>query len=104
MSEILVGAEPDTSEIVSVDSDRRGALRLPAGWVDASVRSVCSVVSVGIVINPSHYYVPEGHGVRAFRSGNVRENRIADDKWVFLSPAGHQKNNKSILKSGDVLV
>lgn len=77
---------------------------LPKEWANASVESVCSVVSVGIVVNPSHYYVAPGRGVRAFRSGNVRENAIADRKWVYLSELGNAKNKKSILVSGDVLV
>lgn len=77
---------------------------LPREWQTASVASVCSRVSVGIVVNPSHYYVPEGSGVRAFRSGNVRENAVQDDRWVYLSTEGHQKNSKSILRTGDVLV
>lgn len=77
---------------------------LPKGWQTASVTSVCTQVSVGIVVNPSHYYVADGQGVRAFRSGNVRENAVQDDKWVYLSDDGHQKNSKSKLKAGDVLV
>lgn len=66
--------------------------------------SVCTQVSVGIVVNPSHYYVPDGEGVRAFRSGNVRENAVQDGKWVYLSGEGHRKNSKSTLRTGDVLV
>lgn len=77
---------------------------LPKSWQTASVTSVCTQVSVGIVVNPSHYYVTEGEGVRAFRSGNVRENAVQDDKWVYLSDEGHQKNSKSKLCAGDVLV
>ncbi len=77
---------------------------LPNGWQTASVRSVCTQVSVGIVVNPSHFYVPDGKGVRAFRSGNVRENAVQDDKWAYLSEEGHRKNSKSKLRAGDVLV
>lgn len=77
---------------------------LPNGWSTASVSSVCTQVSVGIVVNPSHYYVPDGEGVRAFRSGNVRENAVQDGKWVYLSEEGHRKNSKSKLRCGDVLV
>jgi type I restriction enzyme S subunit len=77
---------------------------VPKEWQIASVSSVCTQVSVGIVVNPSHYYVADGQGVRAFRSGNVRENAVQDSKWVYLSDEGHRKNSKSKLKAGDVLV
>lgn len=77
---------------------------LPDGWTKATVADACESVSVGIVINPSSYYVDEAQGIRAFRSGNVRENKVNDDNWVFLSEAGHRKNKKSILRTGDVLV
>lgn len=77
---------------------------LPKSWLSASVASVCETVSVGIVVNPSDYYVSEERGVRAFRSGNVRENKIQDDRWVYLSEEGHAKNKKSALQTGDVLV
>ncbi len=77
---------------------------LPKGWLSASVASVCETVSVGIVVNPSDYYVSEERGVKAFRSGNVRENKVQDDRWVYLSEEGHIKNKKSVLQAGDVLI
>lgn len=77
---------------------------LPKDWRSASVASVCETVSVGIVVNPSDYYVSEERGVKAFRSGNVRENKVQDDRWVYLSEEGHIKNKKSVLQTGDVLV
>ena len=70
----------------------------------ASVDDVCEQVSVGIVIQPSRYYVSEGEGIRAFRSANVLENKVSDKDWVYLSREGHRANSKSILQSGDVLV
>lgn len=75
-----------------------------SGFRKTTVDEVCEQVSVGIVIQPSKYYVPEGKGVRAFRSANVLENRVKNSDWVFLSHEGHLSNSKSILKSGDVLV
>jgi type I restriction enzyme S subunit len=77
---------------------------LPEGWRKATVAEVCETVSVGIVVNPSHYYVEAETGVRAFRSANVRENRVNEEKWVYLSKEGQEKNRKSILRRGDVLV
>lgn len=77
---------------------------LPEGWKRVTVEESCSVVSVGIVVNPSHYYVEETEGVIAFRSQNVRENRVNEQNWAYISAEGQKKNTKSILKSGDVVV
>ena len=75
-----------------------------ANWTRTHVADVCEAVSVGIVIQPSQYYVEAAQGVRAFRSANVGENRVIDRDWVYLSPEGHKKNSKSALQAGDVLV
>lgn len=74
------------------------------GWHTKTVDEICKRVSVGIVIQPSQYYVNDGNGVKAFRSANIAENRIVDANWVHLSPEGHEQNKKSQLKAGDVLV
>lgn len=76
----------------------------PATWRRVHVADVCETVSVGIVIQPSQYYVEPGQGIRAFRSANVGESRIVDRDWVYLSPEGHRANSKSSLRAGDVLV
>ncbi len=79
-------------------------MMLPKGWKQATVSSVCDVVSVGIVVNPSQYYVDASLGVRAFRSQNVRENQVNDSNWAHISLLGHEKNRKSMLRAGDVVV
>ncbi len=73
-------------------------------WRRVHVADVCETVSVGIVIQPSQYYVAPSQGIRAFRSANIGENRVVDRDWVYLSPEGHRANLKSSLKAGDVLV
>ncbi|MBZ4038064.1 restriction endonuclease subunit S [Novilysobacter selenitireducens] len=80
------------------------ALQELAMWRRVHVADVCETVSVGIVIQPSQYYVAPSQGIRAFRSANVGENRIVDRDWVYLSPEGHRANSKSSLRAGDVLV
>lgn len=77
---------------------------LPKGWTHTTVLQACEAVSVGIVVNPSHYYVDSSHGVRAFRSQNVRENSVNENNWAYISAEGHAKNRKSILHAGDVVV
>lgn len=73
-------------------------------WRQVRVEHVCETVSVGIVIQPTQYYVSADYGIRAFRSANVGENKVIDRDWVYLSPEGHKKNSKSALQAGDVLV
>lgn len=73
-------------------------------WKNSTVGQVCHDVKVGIVIKPSQYYTDEEKGTPAFRSANVRENRIDDFDWVYLNPAGMENNSRSIVHTGDVLV
>ena len=73
-------------------------------WENSTVGQVCHDVKVGIVIKPSQYYTDEEKGTPAFRSANVRENRIDDFDWVYLNHAGMENNSRSIVHTGDVLV
>ena len=73
-------------------------------WENRTVGQVCHDVKVGIVIKPSQYYTDEEKGTPAFRSANVRENRIDDFDWVYLNRAGMENNSRSIVHTGDVLV
>lgn len=77
---------------------------VPKGWSLVQAQDVCKSISVGVVIKPTQYYVPERHGVKAFRSANVREGFINDNDWVYFSNEGHAANKKSHLKTGDVLI
>ena len=70
---------------------------------------VCDVseiadVTVGVVVKPAQYYVEEGEGVRAFRSLNIAPMRVKNDSWVYFSKEGNEKNKKSQLHAGDVVL
>lgn len=73
-------------------------------WEDSTVGKICQDIKVGIVIKPSQYYTNEKQGTPAFRSANVRENYINDFDWVYLNQDGMEKNTRSIVHTGDVLV
>ena len=77
---------------------------VPNGWHLCVANDLCHSISVGIVIKPSQYYVPENNGIKAFRSANVREGVINDSNWVYLSQEGHDANKKSQLKENDILI
>jgi len=77
---------------------------IPEDWTLEEANGLCSQISVGIVVRPAQYYVEEGSGVRTFRSANVGEGFVKDRDWIYISAEGHRLNQKSALKSGDVLV
>ena len=67
------------------------------------IDDVCKEIKVGIVIKPTQYYVARD-GVLAFRNANVRRGYIDDCDWVMISKEGHEKNRKSEVHEGDVLI
>ncbi len=76
---------------------------LPESWKVVRCEDVCHTISVGIVVKPSSYYVKEG--VPAFRSQNVREDRIQPEPMVYISEeANNGPVKKSKLSAGDVLI
>lgn len=68
------------------------------------IKDVCEEIKVGIVIKPAQYYTEKDDGIRAFRSANVREFRINNSNWVYLSKNGHGSNKRSEVHTGDVLI
>jgi len=68
-----------------------------------TIRGICKDIKVGIVIKPTQYYVDSG-GVRAFRNANVRRGFIEDNDWAMISREGHEKNRRSEVHAGDVLI
>ncbi|MCK4470196.1 MAG: restriction endonuclease subunit S [Anaerolineae bacterium] len=76
---------------------------IPEGWEVATCEDVADKITVGIVVRPASYYVRDG--VPAFRSLNVREDRLVPDDLVYISQADNDgKLVKSKLRVGDILV
>lgn len=76
---------------------------VPGSWEVVRCEDVCDTISVGIVVKPSSYYVSDG--VPAFRSQNVREDRIQPEPMVYISEeANNGPVKKSKLSAGDVLI
>lgn len=75
----------------------------PKGWATAAFESLCSRVTVGIVVQPASYY--RESGVPALRSLNIKPNKIVLNDLVYFS---EQDNNtrlkKTKLKAGDLVV
>jgi type I restriction enzyme S subunit len=76
---------------------------VPESWELVRCDSICEKLTVGIVVKPSSYYVPAG--IPAFRSLNVREDRLVADNLVYISASDNDsKLSKSKLKRNDVLI
>ncbi|MEU9477133.1 restriction endonuclease subunit S [Streptomyces sp. NPDC048191] len=92
---------------VGVLRERRGAvvdllLEEAGEFRQAPLRYVAGDITVGIVVQPSQWYVD--NGVPALRGVNVRPGGIVLDDLVFISHEGHRHYRKSQLSAGDVVV
>ncbi|EJR7283318.1 restriction endonuclease subunit S [Citrobacter braakii] len=74
---------------------------IPKEWDVQQCSQLCSRITVGIVIQPTKYYVEEG--VPAFRSANVREDGLDPYNLVYISPFSNALLSKSQIKTGDIL-
>jgi type I restriction enzyme, S subunit len=75
----------------------------PRPWPQRIGESVCTRITVGVVVKPASYYRPEG--VPALRSLNVRPGKIVTDDVVYFSPVDNETRlAKSRLREGDVVV
>jgi type I restriction enzyme, S subunit len=78
----------------------------PIGWIPKEwglerCGNLCTRICVGIVIQPTQYYVVDG--VPAFRSANVREDGLDPSNFVYISPSANALLAKSQAKTGDIL-
>ncbi|MGA7743806.1 MAG: restriction endonuclease subunit S [Polyangia bacterium] len=74
---------------------------IPEDWGIKSCLSVSDLITVGIVIQPTQYYVKQG--VPALRSANVRDDGVDENDLVFISERANAVLSKSQLRAGDVL-
>jgi len=88
------------SELKGVDSPWIDSV--PTSWSFMRLKHCVARVTVGIVINPSHYY--EDEGVPVLRGLNVRPGRVSSDDLVYMSEESNQLHSKSVLEKGDVVV
>lgn len=74
---------------------------VPAHWAVKRLKHVSPEITVGIVVEPSKYYVPDG--VPALRSLNVQPGTISLDNLVFISADANELHSKSKLRAGDLV-
>jgi type I restriction enzyme, S subunit len=74
---------------------------IPEDWDLLPCAALSNLITVGIVIRPTQYYVK--NGVSALRSANIREAGISDSEMVFISEKANAQLVKSQVREGDVL-
>jgi type I restriction enzyme S subunit len=74
---------------------------IPKEWDVQPCSALTEMITVGIVVRPTQYYVAEG--VPAFRSANIREDGIDPTDLVFISAQSNAQLSKSQVRAGDVL-
>ena len=75
--------------------------RVPEHWEVKRLKYICPKITVGIVVEPSKYYVDDG--IPALRSLNVRAGSIELENLVFISPEANEALYKSRLSAGDLV-
>jgi type I restriction enzyme S subunit len=76
---------------------------VPESWTLRRCDQICPTISVGVVVKPRSHYVDVG--VPAFRSFNVREDRLIAADLVYFSQADNEGTlAKSRLRAGDILI
>jgi len=76
---------------------------VPESWDVFDCEELTEEITVGVVVKPASYYVADG--VPAFRSLNIKEDRIDASSLVYFSARDNDTVlSKSKLKAGDVLV
>lgn len=76
---------------------------IPETWKLVPCARLCKEITVGVVVKPASYYVERG--IPAFRSLNIREDKLETGDLVYFSSLDNDtKLKKSKLETGDVLV
>jgi type I restriction enzyme S subunit len=74
---------------------------IPEHWEAKRLKFVSPFITVGIVVEPSKYYVDSG--IPALRSLNVKPHNLITDDLVFISPESNEVHAKSKIFEGDLV-
>ncbi|AIA31108.1 restriction endonuclease subunit S [Leptospirillum ferriphilum] len=75
---------------------------IPEHWEVKKLKNISPQITVGIVVEPSKYYVD--NGVPALRSLNISSGSIIKENFVFISNEANEALSKSRLNLGDLVV
>ncbi|MCF6751174.1 restriction endonuclease subunit S [Stutzerimonas degradans] len=74
---------------------------VPAHWQVKRLKHLVPSITVGIVVEPSKYYVDDG--VPALRSLNVKPGVVVTENLVYLSEESNELHAKSKIFEGDIV-
>ncbi|HMW30983.1 MAG TPA: restriction endonuclease subunit S [Plasticicumulans sp.] len=92
------GLDPD---VPMKDSGVEWLGEVPAHWQVKRLKTISPEITVGIVVEPSKYYVDDG--VPALRSLNICADRISKENLVYISKESNELLAKSRLRTGDLV-
>ena len=75
---------------------------IPEHWETKKLKNISPQITVGIVVEPSKYYVDDG--VPALRSLNISSGSIMMENFVYISKKDNEFLSKSRLNTGDLVV
>jgi type I restriction enzyme S subunit len=74
---------------------------VPAHWEVKRLKYLTPQITVGIVVEPSKFYVEDG--IPALRSLNVNRGSITQENLVYISDEANEFHAKSKLHAGDLV-
>lgn len=75
--------------------------KIPSHWRITRLKFISPHITVGIVVEPSKYYINEG--IPALRSLNIKPHKIIENDLVFISPQSNDLHSKSKIFEGDLV-
>lgn len=77
---------------------------VPNTWREYELSQLCTKLVVGFVGTCEEFYTDGSSGVMMLRTGDIKGARIDFSNAKYISADFHERNKKSQLKCGDVLI
>jgi len=77
---------------------------IPEDWIVTELADLCSKLNVGFVGICEPYFTDEANGILLIRTGNLHENDFVLEGSRFVTTEFHQRNRKSQVIAGDILI
>lgn len=78
--------------------------QIPKSWEVRILKEECDKLNVGFVGTCEKFYCEKEEGVQMIRTGNLSNGKIKYDNLKYVTHEFHQKNSKSQIFKGDLLI